>query len=59
MTNYEVEIFKQVNLAKELFFAYNKRIEAIISFIKEHVEKSNNNNEGDSVGALEKTNATI
>ena len=54
MTNYEVELFKQVNLAKELFFAYNKRIEAIISFIKEHVEKSNNNNEGDSVGALEK-----
>ncbi len=53
MENREIELFKQVNLAKELFFAYNKKIEAIISFIKEHVEKSNNNNEGNSVGAVE------
>ena len=27
MENYEVEIFKQVNLAKDFFFAYNKKIE--------------------------------
>lgn len=54
MENYEVEIFKQINLAKDLFFAYNKRIEAIISFIKEHVEKPNSNNEESSVGAVEK-----